>query len=68
MIENNLSEIAGRKRLKMSEISRNTGIKYPTVQRLYHNKVKSIEFDILNKLCNFLECTPNDILEFTPDY
>ncbi len=67
MIKNKLSEIAGRKRLKMSEIARMTGIGYSTIQRLYNNEVGRIEFDVLNKLCNFLECTPNDIFEFTPD-
>lgn len=67
MIKNKLSEIAGRKRLKISEISRMTGIGYSIVQRLYNNEVGRIEFDTLNRLCNFFECTPNDIFEFTPD-
>ncbi len=67
MITNKLSEIAGRKRIKMSEIARMTDIGYSTIQRLYNNQVSRIEFDVLNKLCNYLECTPNDILEFTPD-
>lgn len=67
MITNKLSEIAGRKRIKMSEIARMTDIGYSTIQRLYNNQVSRIEFDVLNKLCNYLECSPNDILEFTPD-
>lgn len=67
MITNKLSEIAGRKRIKMSEMSRMTGIGYSTIQRLYNNQVSRIEFDVLNKLCNYLECSPNDIFEFTPD-
>ncbi len=67
MIKNKLSEIMGRKRIKMSEIARMTNIGYPTIQRIYHNQIKSIEFEKLDKLCNYLECTPNDILEFTPD-
>ena len=67
MITNKLSEIAGRKRIRMAEISRMTGIGYSTIQRLYNNEVGRIEFDVLNKLCTFLECTPNDLFEFTPD-
>jgi len=67
MITNKLSEIAGRKRIKIAEISRMTGIGYSTVQRLYNNEVGRIEFDVLDKLCNFLQCTPNDIFEFTPN-
>jgi len=67
MISNKLSEILGRKRIKKSELSKLTGISYSSVKNIYSNKTKGIEFETLNKLCNFLECTPNDIFEFTPD-
>ncbi len=67
MIKNKLSEILGRKRINMSELSRISGISYSTAKNLYYDKTKGIEYDTLNKLCNYLECTPNDILEYTPD-
>ncbi len=67
MISNKLSEILGRKRIKKSELSQLAGISYSSVKKIYSNKTKGIEFETLNKLCNFLECTPNDIFEFTPD-
>lgn len=68
MISNKLSEILGRKRIKKSELSQLAGISYSSVKKIYSNKTKGIEFETLNKLCNFLECTPNDIFEFTPDW
>lgn len=64
MIINKLSEIAGRKRMRISEISRLTGIPYSVVQRLYNDKVKSIDFDNLDKLCMVLECTPNELFGY----
>lgn len=64
MIINKLSEIAGRKRIKISEIARMTGIGYSVIQRIYNNQVERIEFEVLDKLCKYLECTPNDILEY----
>jgi len=67
MIRNRLSELLGKKRIKMAELSRGTGISYSAIKNIYHDKTIAIEFDILNRLCSFLECTPNDILEFTPD-
>ena len=67
MIESKLSEILGRKRIKMSELALKTGTTKNTVLNLYHNRTKRIEFDVLNKICNVLECTPNDILRHTPD-
>lgn len=66
MITNKLSEIAGRKRMRISEISRLSGIPYSVVQRLYNDKVRSIDFENLDKLCKILECTPNELLEFIP--
>ncbi len=68
MIINKLSEIMGKKRINKAELSRGTGISYSAIKNLYSDKTSAIEFDTLNKLCNFLECTPNDILEFKPDY
>lgn len=67
MIKNKLSEIMGRKRINKAELSRHTGISYSSVKNLYYDRTKGIEYETLNKLCNYLECTPNDILEFTPD-
>lgn len=64
MITNKLSEIAGSKRLRISEISRLSGIPYSVVQRLYNDKVRSIDFENLDKLCLLLECTPNEFLGF----
>ncbi|MBR2526288.1 helix-turn-helix transcriptional regulator [bacterium] len=67
MISNKLSEILGRKRINKAELSRLSGISYSSIKNIYYNKTKGIEFETLNKLCNFLECTPNDLFEFTPD-
>ena len=67
MIDSKLSEILGRKRIKMSELARKAGINKNTVLNLYHGRSTRIEFEVLNKLCNILECTPSDILHHTPD-
>ena len=67
MITNKLSEILGRKRMMQTELSRLSGISYATIKNIYQDKTNGMDFDTLNKLCNALECTPNDILEFIPD-
>ena len=67
MITSRLSEILGRKRIKMSELARKAGITKNTVLNLYHGRSTRIEFEVLNKICNILECTPSDILHHTPD-
>lgn len=67
MIRSNLSEILGRKRIKMSELAVKAGLNKNTVLNLYHDRSTRIEFEVLNKICNILECTPSEILLHTPD-
>ena len=61
MINNKLSEILGRKRIKMSELQRLTGLSQSAVINLYYNKTKSVSFDTMNKLCNALECNTQEL-------
>ncbi|MFA6989981.1 MAG: helix-turn-helix transcriptional regulator [Candidatus Gastranaerophilaceae bacterium] len=67
MINNKLSEILGRKRIRMSELQRMTGLSQTAIINLYYNKTKSISFDTINKICNALECNIQDIFEHIPD-
>ena len=55
--------------LKEKKISKNQVCKYCGLQRTQlnnycKNKVSRIDLSILAKLCNFLDCSPNDILKF----
>ena len=67
MINNKLSEILGRKRIRMSELQKMTGLSQTAVINLYYNKTKSVSFDTMNKICNALECTTQELFEHTPD-
>ena len=64
MIRNNLSEIMGRKRINCAELSRLCEVSYETINKLYHEKKKGIEFKTLDKLCWALQCTPSEIFEY----
>lgn len=67
MILNKLSEIMGRKRIKMSELARMTGLARSTIFEFYYDKTKVVKLDTLNKFCWALECRVEDILEYVPD-
>ena len=43
----------------------NNGIDYRTMDQLRHNR--NITAHTIEKLCLLLDCTPNDILQITPD-
>ena len=67
MIKNRLSIILGEQRMRVSELSKLTGISQNALNKISHNKTKGIDFDTLNKLCNALERNSQDIFEFIPD-
>ena len=66
MILNNLSEIMGRKKLKITTISLETGITRPTLTSLYYGNSKAVTLDVLNKLCAFLSVSPGYIFTYYP--
>jgi len=62
MIICRLSTILGAKRLKVSDVCQATGIARATVDRYYHDQVKSFDRDVLSKLCRYLNVKPGDLL------
>lgn len=67
MINNKLSEILGRKRIRMSELQKMTGLSQTAIINLYYNKTRSVNFETINKLCNALECNTQELFEHIPD-
>lgn len=67
MIINKLSEIIGRERIKRTELAEWSGVSLSTIHRLYYDQTKGIDFETLDRLCNALRCTPNDLFHFIPD-
>lgn len=59
-----LKEQMVRNKTTRYRISKNIGIYYPSLTKIYNHETTSISFDVLEKLCNELHCTPNDILKF----
>lgn len=59
-IQNKLREM----NMSKAELSRKLEVSYPTVLEICNGTAVSIRLDTLEKLCNILQCTPNDILTF----
>ena len=62
-----LSSILGAKRLKMSDIARETGLAKATVHALYHDRVQKVDYRVIDKLCAALNCQPGDLFEYIPN-
>ena len=67
MIVNKLSELIGRKRLKIKGVVDRTGLARNTVTELYYARAKMVTFETLDRLCNGLDCRLDEIIEYVPD-
>jgi putative transcriptional regulator len=67
MIRIHLGRLLGERKLKMSQLSQQTGISKNALSDLYYEKTKGIQFDTLEKICAALNCTVADLLEYVPD-
>ena len=67
MINCKLSRLMGEKKLKISDVSRDTGINRGTITRLYHETAVRVEFDVLEQLCKYLGCEISELLELVDD-
>jgi putative transcriptional regulator len=65
MIKCHLSRILGEKKLKISDVSKDTGINRGTITRLYQETAVRVEFEVLEKLCVYLNCDISELLELT---
>ncbi len=59
----NIENLLKEKNKTMYWLAETTGVSYPTIYNLTTNKTSSVRFDIIKKICDALECTPNDIFK-----
>jgi putative transcriptional regulator len=64
MILVTFSELLGKKRKKIADVIRNTGVTRPTLTALYYGGGSGINFDTLDKLCRYFQVQPGEILHF----
>lgn len=67
MIKNHLSKLMGERRLSITEVAKTTGMSASTISNLYNEKVKRLDFDTLEKLCELFNCEVQDIIEYIPN-
>jgi putative transcriptional regulator len=57
-----LNEILQNQGISQNKIAKDTGISTTTLRNLSHNRTTRISFDILEKICIYLNCGIEDIL------
>ena len=64
MIVNHLPTLLAERRLKVADDVRATGISKTTLHKIYNDQSSRIDFDTIDKLCEFLEVGVGDIFEY----
>lgn len=67
MIKCHLSRLMGEKKIKIADLARELNIHRNTLTLLYYEKAKRIDLDVLDKLCNYFDCSISDLLEKPKD-
>ena len=60
----NVDVMMAKRKMSSTELAEKLGITPANLSILKTNKGKAIRFSTLNKICEVLECTPGDILEY----
>jgi putative transcriptional regulator len=66
MIRVNLDELVKARDITMYRLAKDTGVTYPTLWKLQTGRAQRIGFDVIEKLCLYLECSPGDLLSVIP--
>lgn len=67
MIKNHLSRILGERRWSQAKLARETGIRPSTINELYHEIADRVSFDQLDRICEALHCSLDELLEYMPN-
>lgn len=62
VVRNNLRIIMAAKKKNIQDVADATGLTRRTVSKLYHEISTQIRFDVLEKLCLYLDCEIHELL------
>lgn len=67
MVKFHLSKLLGEKRMTQKELSQKTGIRNSTINEYYNEIAISIKFEHIDKICEVLDCTTDELFEYLPN-
>jgi putative transcriptional regulator len=63
VIKCHLSRLMGERKLKISDVARDTGLHRNTVTLLYQETATRVDLDAIEALCRYFEIEVGDLLE-----
>ena len=63
MIRCHFARLLGERKLKISDVARETGINRGTLTRMYYETAERIELEVLDQLCSYFQIDLPELLE-----
>jgi putative transcriptional regulator len=66
-IESRLSVLMGERKYNIQAVIDRTGLDRTSISNFYHDKLKRVDLNMLDKLCDLFDCEPSDLLRHVKD-
>ena len=66
-IRMNLDVVMAKRKIGLTELSREVDITMANLSNLKNNKAKAVRFTTLEALCKALHCQPGDLMEYVEE-
>lgn len=67
MVRCHLSEMMGKKKVKIADVARELDLNRSTVSALYYDRAQKIDLAAIEKLCIYFGCGVGDMLEIVSE-
>lgn len=67
MIRCHLARLMGERKMRISDVMRETGLSRTTVTLLYKETALKVDLEALDKLCDLFDCEIQDLLQKSPE-
>ncbi len=67
MVRIYLSKLLGEKRMTQKKLAEMTGIRPNTINEWYHEIVVSLRVEHIDRICEVLDCTVDELIEVIPN-
>ncbi len=66
MIRCHLARLMGERKMRISDVMRETGLSRTTVTLLYKETALKVDLDAIDRLCDLFNCEIQDLLQKSP--
>ena len=67
MIKCHLSTLMGERKLKISDVARDTGLHRNTITLLYQETATRVDLEAIDALCRYFEVSVSELFEFVEE-